>query len=277
MRIAVLGSGPAALLAAHASEAAGHDVTIFTKSRKPSPITGAQYIHEPIPGLTGEEPDGIVRFHKIGTREGYANKVYGDPFAHTSWEIFPVGFRPMWSMKKVYDRLHNEWVERMNTVDIDCTWLDYLEDKRDMFALVISGIPCPVICRDPSHEFPSVEVLFEDHDHKDSNLGEHYIYYSGSESDPWYRSSHVGGQGWFEYGIVEGDKLLAGATVNPAQERHLRTGYKPLNTDCNCRRRMIRVGRFGTWTKGVLVHHAYFKTLDALEVTSKPLHIPTRK
>jgi hypothetical protein len=274
MRIAVLGSGPAGLLAAHACSASGHDVTIFTKNRDPSPITGAQYIHEPIPGLTNDLPDGVVQFHKVGTAEGYANKVYGDPFAPTSWDLFPVGIRKMWSMKAVYDRLFNEWYENMNTVDIDGEWLDYLEDKRDMFALVISAIPCPIICKARNqHEFPSVEVVFEDHDHKDANLGEHYIYYSGSETDPWYRSSHVGGQGWYEYGQK--------ARVDPRslgrRERNLRKGIKPLNTTCNCRKRMIRVGRFGTWTKGVLVHHAYFKALDALEVTSKPLHIPTRR
>lgn len=276
MRIAVLGSGPAGLLAAHACEASGHDVTIFTKNREPSPITGAQYIHEQIPGLTNKEPDGVVQFHKIGTAEGYANKVYGDPFAPTSWDIFPVGTRKMWSMKVVYDRLFGEWYERMNSVEIDEDWLDYLENKRDMFALVISGIPCTVICKNSLHKFPSVNVVFEDHDHKDSNFGDHYIYYSGSESDPWYRSSHVGGLGWYEYGekasrVLRIEKALGG------RERNLREGIKPLNTDCDCRSRMIRVGRFGTWTKGVLVHHAFFKTLDALEVTRKPLHIPNKR
>jgi hypothetical protein len=267
MRIAVLGCGPSGLLAAHACEKSGHDVTIFSKAREPSPLTGAQYIHEPIPGLTTKQPDGVVMFHKVGTAEGYANKVYGRMDAPTSWSIFPEGQLPMWSMKKVYEKLFREWHDRINTRDIDKEWLDYLENKRDMFALVVSSIPCPIIC-ERDHDFPSVTVTFEPHDHKDPNLGEHYIIYSGSETDPWYRSSRVGGLGWYEYG-GEYDQPLAGGGV-----RKLRTGTKPLDTDCDCRPRMIRVGRFGQWRKGVLVHHSFGKMMDALEVTAKVLRVP---
>jgi hypothetical protein len=188
MRIAVLGSGPAGLLAAQACATSGHEVTVFSKNREPSRITGAQYIHEPIPGLTADQPDGAVVFHKIGTAECYAKKVYGRFDAPTSWSIFPEGPRPMWSMSKVYDKLFQEWYEKINTVDIDSEWLDYLEKRRDMFALAISSIPCNIICQNPEHEFP-----------------------------------------------------------------------------------------FGEWRKARLVHHAYFKALDALEVTAKPLHVPSKR
>jgi hypothetical protein len=273
MRIAVLGCGPSGLLAAHACEASGHEVTVFSKAREPSPLAGSQYIHEPLPGLTGEKPDGAVVFHKVGTAEGYAEKVYGDRFAPTSWMIFPTGPRPMWSMSKVYQKLFQDWYEKINTVTIDAEWLDYLEQRRDMFALVISAIPCPVICRNPDHNFPFVKVMFEEHDHKDPNLGEHYIYYSGSESDRWYRSSHVGGLGWYEYG--ETANILS--HYANGEPRVLRDGIKPLDTDCDCRPRIIRVGRFGEWRKARLVHHSYFKALDALEVTAKPLHVPTKR
>jgi hypothetical protein len=271
VRIAVLGSGPAGLLAAHACEANGHEVHIFTKSREPSVITGAQYIHEPIPGLTGE-PDGLVTFHKVGTAEGYAQKVYGSPYAPTSWGIFPEGDRKMWSMANAYYRLHERWAEKMDIVEIDREWLDYLEGKRDMFPLVVSGIPAPIICTNASHQFPRVNVKFESHNHKDPNLGEHYIYYSGDPMDPWYRSSHVGGLGWYEYGATADIRPFLGRADG---QREVRDGIKPLDTTCDCRKRMIRVGRFGEWRKAVLVHHAFFKTLDALEVTSKPLRVPT--
>lgn len=273
MRIAVLGCGPAGLLAAHACERSGHEVTVFSRDRQPSSLSGAQYIHEPIPGLTTEQPDGAVIFHKVGTAEGYAKKVYGRLDAPTSWSIFPEGPRPMWSMSKVYEKLFRDWYEKIMAQEIDAKWLDYLEERRDMFALVISAIPCPVICQKPEHKFPKVNVVFEEHDHKDPNLGDNYIYYSGSESDPWYRSSHVGGLGWYEYG----EAVELSAHYRDESPRVLRTGIKPLNTDCNCRPRMIRVGRFGEWRKGRLVHHSFFKTLDALEITSKALHVPASR
>lgn len=266
MRVAVLGSGPSGLMAAHVCAEAGHEVTIFSKTREPSPLNGAQYLHVPIPGLTNDQPDGLVRFHKVGTAEGYAKKVYGDPFAPTSWALFPEGDRPMWSTANVYEKLHRDWYEKINTVTIDDKWLDYLEERRDMFAFVISAIPCPVICKNPEHQFPYATVTFESHDYRDANMGEHYIYYSGSETDLWYRSSHVGGLGWYEYGDGQ-----APGSFKDGTERVFWRGRKPLDTDCNCRPRILRVGRFGEWKKGILLHNAFFKTLDGLEVTERAL------
>lgn len=270
MKIAVLGSGPSGLLAAEAASIAGHDVTIFSKSRKPSVITGAQYIHEAIPCVTNNNPDGNVIFHKVGTAEGYAKKVYGRIDAPTSWSIFPEGSRPMWSMAKIYDKLHHKWSEKINTRDIDSEWLNYLENKRDMFPLVISSIPAPIICKIDYHIFPKVDVVFETHNFVNEQLGENYIYYSGSESDDWYRSSMIGGHGWFEYGIGNAPVV----NFIDGKPRQLRNGIKPLDTDCDCRKRMIRVGRWGEWKKARLVHHSYRKVFDALEVTEKPLRVP---
>lgn len=39
---------------------------------------------------------------------------------------------------------------------------------------------------------------------------------------------------------------------------------KPLITDCKCHPDWLMVGRYGRWAKDELVHHAYWRTLDAL-------------
>ncbi|HEY7420289.1 MAG TPA: hypothetical protein VH593_34240, partial [Ktedonobacteraceae bacterium] len=84
IRAVVLGCGPAGLLAAHACSLNGADVRIFSLKR-PSYISGAQYLHQAIPGLSGA-PDGDIMITKVGTREGYAKKVYGNANKATSWE-----------------------------------------------------------------------------------------------------------------------------------------------------------------------------------------------
>lgn len=258
MKIAVLGSGPSGILAAEACRQMEHDVDIFSKTRKPSPMNGSQYIHESLPGITPFEPSGEVTFHKIGDARGYASKVYGSPDAPTSWDIFPTGSFPCWNLAHIYKRLHKRYVDDLLEVDIDGQWIDDLLRVR-MYDLIISAIPAKVLCKNPLHRFPYVDVIFESHEHQDSNLGQHYIYYNGLAEDPWYRSSFIFGRGFWEYGahnLPFAFKLRNGAYF----------GIKPLDTDCDCRPNIVRVGRFGEWKKGVLVHDAFRKTIDALEV-----------
>lgn len=256
MKIAVLGSGPSGLLAAEACSIMGHDVQIFTKTHKPSPMGGSQYIHTDIQGVTPADPDGSVVFHKAGYAEGYAHKVYGSPDAPTSWDIFPTGSYPCWNLSRVYERLHRRWLDKISIVDIDRRWLDDFESI-DMFGLTMSAIPANVLCTNPMHKFPYAEVGFEPHNHADRALGDNYIYYSGDERDPWYRSSYIFGRGFWEYGIN---------SLPTDRKRDIFLGIKPLDTDCDCRPRIVRVGRFGEWKKGKLVHHAFQKSMDALEV-----------
>lgn len=266
MNIAVLGSGPAGLLAAEACKKSGHKVIIFTKDSKPSVISGAQYIHEAIPGITSEDPDGEVRFHKVGTGADYANKVYGRSDAPTSWTIFPEGIFPIWNMGHIYKHLFRYWKRSMKYINLDARSLDGLEASSDTFPLIISAIPAPVLCHDRTHQFPSVRVMFAPHNFYDPNLGDNYIYYSGDPVDPWYRSSFIFGTGWWEFGYKEGRRMMLSRHHEGIFE-----GIKPLDTTCTCRPRIVRVGRFGEWKKGRLVHHAFLKTNDALEVASHAL------
>ena len=78
MRVAVLGSGPAGLLAAHACVQQGVEPKIYSLKEK-SLMFGAMYLHEPIPDLNDpDRPDHDIMIVKEGTREGYAKNVYGD-------------------------------------------------------------------------------------------------------------------------------------------------------------------------------------------------------
>src|SRR4051794_36471109 len=108
MDVAVLGCGPAGLLSAHAAILGGCDVLVYSIKQK-SPMNGAQYLHSPIPELTSQDPDAIIRYAKVGTRAGYATKVYGHPEAPCSWDKFEEGPRPAWSLSDSYEELWSRY------------------------------------------------------------------------------------------------------------------------------------------------------------------------
>jgi hypothetical protein len=257
MNVVVLGCGPAGLLAAEAAQQRGHKVSIFSQSAEPSPMGGSQYIHEPIDGVTSPDPDGVINFHKLGTGQEYAEKVYGDKFAPTSWSVFPEGEFPCWNMARAYSMLFDKWKDRIHIAIANSRWLDRLESSNLISGgVVISTIPAKVLCTNPDHKFPFVEVAFESNNQVgDKNLGRNFIFYNGNPADSWYRCSYIFGRGWLEYNI----------NMIPEGERNIIKGIKPVNTDCDCRPKIVRAGRFGEWKKGRLVHHAYSKTADVLE------------
>src|SRR4051794_14558085 len=103
MRIAVLGCGPAGLMAAHAAKVCGADVDIFSRKRK-SELFGCQYLHAPIPGMTDVAPV-TVRYMLNGDIEGYRRKVYGDTW---DGEVSPedlLGNHDAWDIRRTYDNL----------------------------------------------------------------------------------------------------------------------------------------------------------------------------
>lgn len=241
-RMAVLGCGPSGLLAAHAAALRGVEPVIFSK-KEPSVITGAQYLHREIPGITN---GGFsLKTVKIGTREGYAKKVYGNPDAPCSWDEIEEGEQEVWSMHDAYKKLWAAYESHIENAYIGCSLLDWLPGE---FELVVSTIPVPSLCKNPAHNFEFVEVYIAGK--TPSYYPDNTVVMSGDESHMWYRSSRIQGH--------EGTEARRAMTLAD------RVGKKPLKTDCDCRPEIHRAGRFGKWTKGVLVHHAYEEVESAL-------------
>lgn len=243
MKAIILGCGPAGLMAAQACHLKGIEFDIFSIKQK-SPIFGAQFLHEPIPGMTAE-PAQIV-FHKVGTREGYATKVYGDPTAPCSWDEYEDGIRPGWSLMEVYNDLWEKFEDKINDLKINQATLSSLEEREA--DLYISAIPATTLCGH-KHRFAFKNIWVERYA---TGIGsENTVVYNGHTTDPWYRSCQLFGDSSTEYSDPrEGDAFQ---------------GVKPLWTDCHCRDMWRRVGRFGKWKKGVLTHHAFYQTLSAIE------------
>lgn len=245
VRVAVLGCGPAGLLAAHGAVRAGAEVQVFSMPKR-SVIGGAQYIHFAIPGVTKEEPDGTVQYLQHGSRAGYAIKVYGNAEQEVSWDNYPPGFYEIWNMSRVYDQLWVEYGGWVHPVHADSEVLDNLSQK---FDLVINSVPRTAVCYGPSHEFHHQRVWI---DYRRGNpLNPNIIIYSGEGSVDWYRWSCLFGFTSAEY------------SFEPSNVAGLIEVKKPLKTNCRCwedTANVLPVGRYGQWSKRALAHEAYFET-----------------
>ncbi len=257
LKVAVLGCGPAGLIAAHA--AANHpdvaDVAVLSKKRK-SPLYGAQYLHEPIPGLP--DVDGIlIKYGLVGEPRDYREKVYGRFF---TGEVSPQVIKPAhlaWDIREAYDILWNWYGEGVN--DVDLSPMDILEINHD-YDLVINSVPLDFICHG-GHKFDSQLVIAAgDAPELGINIGQFYkceestVICNGDPEVSWYRKSRIFGHTTVEWPINVGM-----VPINSAA--HVR---KPLYHNCDCYPDMVAVGRYGTWKKGVLSHEAFKGTVDAI-------------
>lgn len=253
MKVAILGFGPAGLIAAHtlAQESRQMEIDIFgdTKQGK-SPVGGAQYLHAPLDDR--DEPDGEIDFVKLGEAEGYRHKIYPGYETTTSWESYE-GIVPAWSLRKVYDKLWDVWGSQIQHRVFDGMDLVALLDANS-YDLVFSSIPLPAICMAPnSHGFPKVDIKIS----KGSPLDmDNVVMYSGREEDLWYRTSRIFGEGWTEFGILNSTDALRVVGMDHLDHTHpILHGVKPLGSDCICFPQVHRIGRFGNWDRKLLLHH----------------------
>lgn len=260
-RVLILGCGPAGLLSAWAVERLGGEPVIMSRKIK-SPLLGAQYLHEAIPDLTGE-PDGVVRTVWEGTREGYAEKVYGSAGYATSWRL-ATPEREVWSLRAVYDRLWDRYQDGI--LDAEINRADLHEAER-AYPLVISTLPATVLCA------PEWRKGMEGIDHKfhyqsmyvgdfcPSKESGDVVVYDGRPEIPYYRTSRVFGFEQTEFtphsmNNAAFEYAPPGGSV-PAASAELHKGIKVVATDCDCFPKIKRAGRYGTWRKGYLTHHAF--------------------
>jgi hypothetical protein len=258
--VMILGCGPAGLFAAQAALDAGYPLVIFSRRRK-SEMFGAQYLHGEVPNLPAH--GFTIQYLLEGTAKGYAAKVYGPESAESmASQVSParlIGQHKAWDIREAYDRAWDRFQPYIVDTLLSAKWLDN-SGWRD-HSLVISSIPATQICRaeldELSHDFHVAEVwAIGDAPEKDVSCPVRMPYNTvtcnGEPSPSWYRASNVNGFHTCEWP----------ASVKPPFT-HIARVSKPLSTNCNCwtnRKtgpQVLRVGRYGTWTKGVLSHDAY--------------------
>jgi HI0933-like protein len=249
--VAVLGAGAAGLMAAHAAVEEGARVSIFDINNRPKALPGAQFLHEAIPGLPCGDPL-LLRIDGRGDASGYAQKVYGHPMAPSSFDQYVgrtiEGFR----LHTAYLELFERYGWMISEVRVEASML---VDLLNAFDLVVSTIPRNVLCVNPDHTFQHATVVITGVAKQTEN---NVIVYNGDPEDAWYRTSTIDGRTHTEY--------PGRTSLLMSDERGIMV-RKPTTTDCICWKNqdnLILTGRYGSWNKSKLAHHAFRDTLDAL-------------
>jgi len=267
--VAVLGVGPAGLMAAHACALLGKPIALFSRGDQDtgpikSKLGGAQFLHMPIKGINDvDKPDTEVRYILCGDAATYRRKVYGDdpnvPFVSME-NVKHNQVQPAWNLQHTYDVLWDTLVNgsSINMEHIGPQWIDKALEN-GWFETILSTIPAPALCRsnagmqDGAHHFIVQKVNIATTCILD-NLPDNHVVYEGTSDRSWYRCSKLFGQGGTEWSGVE-----------PPYSDVVRVS-KPVRTSCTCYAgQVIRLGRHGTWTKGVLTHHAFFEAYHAMQ------------
>jgi hypothetical protein len=251
---AVLGCGPAGLLAAHALSMFGRRVIVFSAKQK-SVLGGAQYSHVQIPLLTSEEPEAELTYRVVGDAQVYQSKVYGDaPIPFVSFDHVVDGKRvPAWSLAEMYDKLWDMWQDQIFPMEIDH---DVASKLSEIFH-VVSSVPLTAIC-EGHHTFRSQMVQIANVVPVD--LPDNTIMYSGDPADAYYRKSLIFGTSSMEWGVS--------AALPPSVR--VRAVRKPIESNCDCLPQIERVGRYGRWQKGILTHHGARDLMARLDAGEMP-------
>ena len=229
-----------------------------------SKLGGAQFLHMPIPGINDvDKPDTEVRYILCGTTEGYRRKVYGDdpaiPFVSME-NVKHDQLQRAWNLQATYDSMWEALVDdtTVNVESIGPQWVDNALEK-DWFEVILSTIPAPALCRSAAgldgqpHIFISQQVQIATTCIL-PNLPDNHVVYDGTPDHSWYRTSRLFGVGGTEW-----------SGITPPYGNLIKAN-KPLRTNCTCYKgKVVRLGRNGTWTKGVLTHHAFLGAYDALQ------------
>jgi hypothetical protein len=223
----------------------GHVPHIFSRMQK-SVIPGSQHLQAAIPGVTSEYPRQPVLFVRMGTKETYAEKVYGDPYHPCGWPAYD-GVSPSWSVFEAYDLLWERFKGRV--IDENVT-REYLADISKAYDLVLSTLPLPPLCENEKHEFKSVPYWILPRMTPADDAHREVVVYNGLPDDPWYRWSILGRK----------ESLESTTPLMYAQQ-----GLKAISNNCDCHPRVKRLGRWAQWKHGVLLHHAYQEAREILQ------------
>lgn len=216
-------------------------------------MLGAQYLHEAIPGI---EPGRAIRisYQLRGSIDGYREKVYGLSYhGNVSPGSLPPG-HIAYDIRTAYDQLWMMYQDRIEFKGIDHRWL---QSGARRFDRIFSTMPATSLCYDSRHEFRAQWVWAG----TDPAIivPEGTVLCNGQKEPGWYRVSRI-----FGYSTAEWpDSFDRPEDASP--EARLARIRKPLYTNCNCWPDIIRLGRYGQWQKGILVHHTYAEVLKCLE------------
>lgn len=250
--VAILGCGPAGLIAAHTVEHFGGQPFIYSKKQK-SNIPGSQYLHEAIPGLTSVYPENTVQYVRMGTAEGYAQKVYGELDRFTGWDSYRALY-PSWNVIRAYDVLWERYEQ--NIIEWPIRSQEDVAQVAQMHETTISTLPQPVLCGNDLHVFGGVPYWIKQLPTPEVDRGHDIVIYNGRLEDLWYRYSVLGDRCSIETTHMP--------TIDWSAEGWL-MGTKATHNTCDCWPNIHRAGRWAEWRHGVLLHNVYHTVKEIMD------------
>jgi hypothetical protein len=245
-------------MAAHAVKMSGFDVMILS-NRVKSPLYGAQYLHAPIPGITDRDAHVTIDYLLRGSVSDYRRKVYGRNWDGT---VSPEDLsepHSAWDIRATYDRLWERYRDRIQDMEIDPAGVHFLQQDPDI-SLVINTIPLSKLCHQ-GHTFRAQEIVAAgDAPQLGIDVGSIYhcppdtVICNGEEMPTWYRISRIFGHTTVEWPSAIKPPIGTASKV-----------LKPTAHNCDCWPDMLKVGRYGSWTKGVLSNSAFNKVMERIE------------
>jgi hypothetical protein len=264
-RVMVLGCGPAGLFAAQTATELGAQVLIYSKYRR-SEMFGEQYLHQPIPGLSVR--NGFeVTYTLEGSLEEYLRKVYGDEMPDNVTVNSLEGTFPAWDIRQTYAAAWVRFRDRIQPVEnINTAWLDRQLLRAGWGGIpdaIISTIPAPALC-DAKHDF-LVRDVWAIGDAPERGVfaprltEPNVIRYNGTKDSGWYRASVIADYAAVEWPVDSAPPLEGVSRV-----------AKPIKTNCDCLQEelgdsLIRIGRYGAWSRFGHSHQAYWVVRERLE------------
>jgi hypothetical protein len=254
-KIAVLGCGPAGLLAAWAVEQTGHEPNIISRKEK-SIIPGSVYLHRRVPDLTAVYPENHVQYIRLGNEQDYARKVYGDASRATGWQNYFQRY-PSWNAVKAYDKLWNHFENRIVDRHLD------FEKMREIVlghVRTITTLPAPATCFHPEHKFDGAGYWIKTLPVPPLDVNKDLVVYNGLPGDLWYRWSVLSG-------------VCSVESTHPLwadEDPDVTMGTKATSNTCDCwnSNLVVKAGRWAEWRHGVLLNDAYDTAFEAAREVS---------
>lgn len=289
LNVLVLGAGPAGMVAAYTAARLGINLAIMSKGELgkavKSELHGCQYLHAPLRFMQDALPV-TVNYQLEGTSEGYRQKVYGHtgitPENVSPDEYGPQGTHSAWDLRAAYDRLWETFNRFIYAIDEPLNPLTMQAVATDTrWDVILNTIPADVICGRQEHFFASTPVWAVGQRHSSQqeaivtrsgevqnqfSCPENTVLCNGEQDVGWYRKARVFGQTTVEWPYREGKRKPPFAGVVRVD--------KPVATNCDCwldGGKVVRLGRFGKWQKGYLVHQVAEETEKALAAVQSRL------
>lgn len=258
MKIAVLGCGTDGLLAAHACQQAGITPKVYSRKVK-TKLGGAQYLDCAIPELSKPDKPETVILHQVsGDEVDYRRKVYGGfpaPLHVISErsEVYDGMREPAWSLRRAYNKLWEKWEPLIEDKEITPTFLPKLLDR---FNLVISTVPLMSVCSHRSGSYHNFHlrqsliapVMLE-------TLVGDCVVWEGTMRRAWFRMSLIFGEAATEW--------PNGAPV-PTMDKLMKITM-PLGSDCDCWPSVVKLGRYGAWSRKEETSAVFGKVINVLQ------------